>query len=516
MKIIIKPFSEIMIKSKPVRKRYLQVLQTNIARSLKMIDENIKTHLFYDKLEINFNANKKEQSDIVNNDKLEEIKIGIIKKLKFIPWIEFFIDVESFKIDKKLIEKEDNKEVFDFIFSKCKDFYLNKITNKSFVSRVRRNGIHNFSSIDLERYVWGGLLKYSDNAKVKLKNPDITIKIEVKNDDLFLVRDKFFWIGWYPVWTQDKIISLISGWFDSWVSTYSMMKRGCKVDYLFFNLWGSAHELWVKQVSSYLWKNFWIWYDARFITIPFEDVIKELVEKVESRFRWILLKRYFLKIADRLSKEHKYYAIVKWDSLGQVSSQTLKNMFVIDKASETLVLRPLISFNKQEIVDITKDIGTYDFACNMPEYCWVISDKPATWARLEQVLEQEEKIDEIILDRAIESKKVEYLKNILDSKLNSSEEEIEISYIPWKDEIVIDIRKDEDIKKKSLHLENTKILKIPFININSEFKKLDQTKTYLFYCDKWVLSKLHWLYLKELWFNNIKIYRYLETWCSLK
>ena len=516
MKIIIKLFSEIMIKSKPVRKRYMQVLQTNIARSLKMLDENIKTHLFYDKLEVNLPS---PQPSVLEEKEQEVVKKDIIKKLGYIPGVESFIDVESFDLDQNLLEKEDNKEIFDFIFEKCKDFYLDKIENKTFVSRVKRSWTHNFKSIDLERYIWWGLLKFWKNTKVQLKNPDITIKIEIKDKNLFLIRESYMWVWGYPVWTQDRVISLISWGFDSGVSTYQMMRRWCKTDYLFFNLWGSAHELWVKQVSSYLWKNFWIGYDARFITIPFEDVIKELVEKVDSRFRWILLKRYFLKVADKLAQEHNYYAIIKWDSLWQVSSQTLKNMHVIDKASDTLVLRPLIWFNKQEIVDITRQIWTYNFACNMPEYCWVISDKPATWANLNQILEQEEKIDEIILDKAIENWKLEYLKKLLNPHLASpkgEEQEIEICYVPEKEEIVIDIRTKEEIKKKPIFLENTEILEIPFSNINSEFKKLDQRKTYLLYCEKWVLSKLHWLYLKELWFDNIKVYRYLEKGCSLK
>ncbi len=511
MKIIIKPFSEIMIKSKPVRKRYMQILQTNIARSLKMLDENIKTHLFYDKLEVNtqFWATTSQE---------ENLKKSIIKKLWYISGVESFIDVESFEIKKELIEKEENKQVFDFIFQKAKDFYLNKITNKTFVARVKRNWKHNFRSIDLERYIWWGLLKYWENTKVKLKNPEVTVNIEIKDNNLFLVREGYSGIWGYPVGTQDRVISLISGGFDSGVSTFQMMRRWCKTDFLFFNLWGSAHELWVKQVSSYLWKNFWVGYNSKFITIPFENVVKELIEKVDSRFRWILLKRYFLKVADKLAKEHNYYAIIKWDSLGQVSSQTLKNMYVIDKASDTLVLRPLIWFNKQEIIDITSKIWTYNFACNMPEYCWVISDKPATWASLEQVLEQEAKIDEKILDEAIKNWKLEYLKKLLSISLifdKGEYQEIEVCYVPEEWEIVIDIRKEEDKKKNKIILEKNEVLEIPFTQINSEFKKLDQTKTYLFYCDKAILSKLHWLYLKELGFKNIKIYRYLEMPCKI-
>jgi len=508
--MIIRPFSEIMIKSKPVRKRYLKILQTNIAKTLKQIDENIKTHLFYDKLEVSPSS--------------PPLKGGIlwkevIKKLKFVPGIESFVEVESFVLDEELLEKQDNKEIFDFIFKKAKEFYLDRIENKTFVVRVKRSWKHNFNSIDLERYIWGGLLKFGQNAKVQLKNPEITVKIEIKDNNLFLVKNEFKGIWGYPVGTQDRVISLISWGFDSGVSTFSMIKRGCKLDYLFFNLWGNAHELWVKQVSKYIWQNFSLSYDARFITIPFEEVVKELLEKVESRFRWVLLKRLFLKVADLLAKEHNYYAIVKGDSLGQVSSQTLKNMFVIDKASDTLVLRPLISYNKQEIVDISKQIWTYDFACNMPEYCGVISDKPATWASLEQVLKEEEKFDFSVLEKAIENKKVEYLKNLFQhppSPLLEGGMNIEIVYVPGPEEVVIDIRKKEDIKKRPLILENTEILEIDFTKINYEFEKLDQNKTYLFYCDKWVLSKLHWLYLKEKWFNNIKVYRYLEKGCEIK
>jgi len=503
MKIIIKPFSEIMIKSKPVRKRYLTILQQNIWLSLKKVNENIRTHFFWDKLEVNLDWEISELD-------LNEVK----KRLSRMPWVEFFLETEALVLPE--LENEKNNEIFDFVFEKSKKMYLDKIKNKTFVVRVKRTWNHNFKSIDLERYVWGWLLKYWENCKVQLKKPEITVMIEIKDNNLFLVKEKIFGIGGYPTGTQDKIVSLISGWFDSGVSTYSMMKRWCKTDFLFFNLWGSAHELWVKQVAYYLRENFSSGYKSRFITINFEEVISELLTKVENKYRGVLLKRYFLKLADRLAQQHEYYAIVKWDSLGQVSSQTLKNMFVVDKASDTLVLRPLISSNKQEIIDITRKIGTYNFACNMPEYCWVISDKPSTWAKLEKIIKEEEKIEQEVLDRAFENIKVEKIDQVM-SEINSREDkQLEISYLPELEEIIIDIREEDKVKKQKLNIENNQILEIPFFEINHKFKTLDQTKKYLFYCDKWVLSELHYLYLKELWFDNIKIYRPLEWSCELK
>jgi len=494
MKYIIKISPEITIKSKPVRKQ-----------CLLMLKNNIKKHFDFNDIKVNVTWNRDRLNLEWNSDKISKI-------LSQISWIAHFMEVETFSLP----ENED--DIFHFVYEKARDFYLDKIEGKTFVARVKRTWNHNFKSIDLERYVWGWLLKNAKKTKVQIKNADITVNIEIKDKKVHIIKYRVEWIWGYPVGFQDKVLSLISGWFDSWVSTYSMMKRWCEVDYLFFNLWGSAHELWVKQVSYYLWKTFSIPHKrARFITVNFEEIIAELLTKVNHRFRWILLKRFMLKAASMVSEWH-YFALVKWDSLWQVSSQTLKNMHVIDKASNNLVLRPLIADNKQEIIDIASKIGTYNFACNMPEYCWVISDKPATWAKLEDILTEEENILEEVLIRSVEWRKTEFVRNMMEEYKNKDATEIEVAFLPWNEEIVIDIREEADIKKNKLILENVEILEIPFFEINYKFKELDQTKDYLLYCDKWVLSNLHGLYLKENWFDNIKIFRPIksESNCNIK
>jgi thiamine biosynthesis protein ThiI len=159
-----------------------------------------------------------------------------------------------------------------------------------------------------------------------------------------------------------------------------------------------------------------------------------------------------LKVADILAQQHEYYALIKGDSLGQVSSQTLKNMFVIDKASDTLVLRPLIAHNKQEIVDMTRHIGTYDFACNMPEYCGVISDKPATGAKLEKVLKEEARFDDSLLEDALANKKVEKTTDIL-KQVQTESEDIEYKNFPTDDDVIIDIRDPDTVKKSKFSVE---------------------------------------------------------------
>ena len=498
MKYLIKLSPEITIKSKPVRKR-----------AIMMLKNNIKKHFYYNDITVNISWNW----DVINlehNKKIENsqqeiaLNIQIVNILKKIAWIAHFMEVVTFSLEDCISQDE----IFDTIFQKTKEIHLKTIKWKSFVVRIRRTGLHAFTSTDIERYVWGGLLKFWENTSVNLHNPDITIRFEIRNNIFHVIKKSIKWVDGYPIGFQDKVVSLISGGFDSGVATYSMMKRGCQVDYLFFNLWGSAHELWVKQVSHYLWKNFSIPHKkARFITVNFEGVIEQLLTKVNHKFRWILLKRFMLKVASMVA-ENNYYALVKWDSLGQVSSQTLKNMHVIDKASDCLVLRPLIADNKQEIIDISRKIWTYHFACNMPEYCGVISDKPSTWAKLEDILFEEKNIEDSVLTDAYMNRKIEKVAEMLEKDFEQKSE-IETVYEIAENEVLIDIREEnsQSTSIKGVNLAQKDILKIPFHKINSDFPKLDQNKIYLFYCDKWVLSELHWLYLKENWFENIKIYR---------
>lgn len=484
MKFIIKVAPEIIIKSKPVRKRTIRLLTKNIKVYLKYFDF-VKVIDLWDRIDLEITK------EIDTNTKQELIKI-----ISFIPWIHNFYEV----IEKDFVD-------LDSLFIDIKDYFLNKLEWTTFAVRVHRTWIHNFNSMEAERYLGGLFLKNSKNLKVKLLNPEISINIDIKENMYFVIINKYNWLGGYPNWFQEKVLSLISWWFDSWVSTYLSMKRWCEVDFLFFNLWGKAHELWVKQVANYLWKNFSKPYKSWFITINLEEVVKEIVTKVNHKYRWIILKRIMLKCANIVWQKW-HFALVKWDSLWQVSSQTLINMSVINNASDMLVLRPLITYDKQEIIDIAKYIWTYNFACNMPEYCWVISDKPATKSDENTIIEEEKIISDEIIQRAIDTKKVEKVREMLKEDLENLEEWLEISYLPEKDEIVIDIRDPEKIEKDKLVIKWNKILEIPFYEINHKFTSLDHSKTYLFYCERGVLSKLHTLYLKEKWFQNIKVLRY--------
>jgi len=486
-----------MIKSKPVRSRTLKMLQKNIKYSLSRYITNFEVRYYFDKLEVEI---KQELNAFLEN------KVNTI--LRNTPWIENFIEVAGYDF-------VDLQQIFE----KTKEFYLDLLKDKTFVVRVKRTWNHSFTSLDAEKYVWAWLLKALSamwcSPKIDLHNPQITVKIEIKESKFFVVKKQTYSVIWgYPTWMQDRVLSLISWGFDSAVSTFSLQKRWAKVDYLFFNLWWKDHELWVKQIVHHLRSNFSIWFHASLIIVDFEEVITELLTKTNHRYRAILLKRLMLKAADQICKKIGYYAIIKWDSLGQVSSQTLINMNVIDRACDTLVFRPLIGYNKQEIVDITKKIWTHDYSSGMPEYCAVVSDKPATAANLEDVLDDEKNIDMNILQKAVDNMRLERCSDLLKDK--TEETPIEVIYIPGCEDVIIDVREDLKQQKNPFKYEENTILSIPFLDLKENFAKLDQDKQYLLYCDKWELSSTWALKLVEAWFKNVKVFRPLEKTMSCK
>lgn len=479
MKFIIRYWREIMIKSNPVRKRFTKILYTNISNSLKVLETKFKLHHSFDKIDL-------EVDDIFAPETIE-----ILKK---VPGIELFLIVKTYKFENL----EDTKNI-------ALDYYKEKIEWKSFVVRVKRVWNHVFGSLDAEKEIGWHLFHNSKNTKVSLKNPEIIVNIEIQNDKFHLVTENIRWVWGYPVWVQERVISLISGWFDSSVSSFLMAKRWVRVDYLFFKLGWITHEIWVKQISKYIWQTFSPSYKAKFISVDFEKLSYEIVTKIETKYRWVILKILMHKVAEMITQTNAYYWIVTGESIGQVSSQTLINMSVIDSFTNALILRPLITFNKQEIIEIAKNIWTYNYSLSMPEYCWMISVNPTTEARLDAVVKEFEKLDIELINEAFQTRITTDMRGIFDDEKVSSV--IEKVYEIKTGEILIDIREEDKRIKNPLKLEKVEILNIPFYDINSRFEKLDKNKDYLFYCDKWILSELHALYLKEKGFNNIKIFR---------
>ncbi|CAG9297307.1 [ThiS-adenylate] sulfurtransferase [Celerinatantimonas diazotrophica] len=481
MKFIIKLFPEITIKSRPVRQRFSKMLQGNIRNVLNQIDENIRVSRDWDHL--------------VVTSREPDKRDALVEALKSTPGIQHFLEVSSF-------EFTDLHNAYELTHQVWKD----KLAGKTFCVRVRRVGEHDFTSVEAERYIGGGLNQFTDAAGVKLKQPDVTVRLEIENQHLYVVTHQHQGIGGFPIATQESVLSLISGGFDSGVSSYELIRRGSRVHYCFFNLGGAAHEIGVKQMAHYLWQKYGSSHRVKFVTIDFEPVVAEILTKVDDSQMGVVLKRMMMRAAAKVAQHYDIPALVTGEAVGQVSSQTLTNLSMIDKVTETLILRPLIARDKQDIIDSARRIGTADIAETMPEYCGVISRKPTVKAVESKLLAEEAHFDTTILEQVVAQAR---MVDIRDIGRQSNAEVVEVDTVNEvsSEQIVIDIRSDEETENKPLEIDGAQILHIPFFKLGTKFLELEKDKHYLLYCERGVMSKLQALYLKEQGHSNVGVYR---------
>ena len=469
-----------MIKSESVRKRFIKILTGNIRNVLNKHDDTLAVVRHWDYIEV--------------RSKLTENRPLLIELLQRIPGIHHFLEVD----EKPFTDLHD-------IFEQTLQDVGSQLENKTFCVRVKRKGKHNFSSIEAERYIGGGLNQHIATAKVKLTNPDVTVRVEIEHDKMMLVKARHAGIGGYPIGTQEDVLSLISGGFDSGVSSYMLIRRGSRVHYCFFNLGGAAHEIGVKQMAYHIWNRFSPSHKVRFIAINFQAVVGEILEKIDSSQMGVVLKRMMVRAASKIAERFAIQAIVTGEALGQVSSQTLTNLRLIDEASETLVLRPLISHDKEQIIATAKEIGTDDIAKSMPEFCGVISKNPTVKAVREKIVAEELNFDFSILENAVQNAQYLDIRKIAEQTERDVVQVDAVSVLTGED-VILDIRSPEEIDENPLQLEGQNVTLLPFYKLSSQFASLDQSKTYLLYCERGVMSKLQALYLKENGFNNVKVF----------
>ena len=478
MKFIVKLFPEIMVKGPSVKKRMVRQLSNNLRRLLDRIDKSIEIKYFWDKLEIK------------TDDQFIE---GVRRVLAQTPGIEYFVEAVQYPLG------DDLQAIADTVAG----YVVDSIEGKTFVVRVKRSGSHDFSSTEAERFIGSVLSKVGNPKGVSLHHAEITVDIEIYQRELNIVTAKRAGLGGYPLGTQGEVLSLMSGGFDSTVASYLTMKRGLKTHFIFFNLGGAAHEIGVKQVALYLWSQFGASHRVKFVTVPFEEVVTEIFNSTHASYMGVTLKRLMLIASERIADQMEIDALVTGESVAQVSSQTLRNLAVIDQATDKLVLRPLATMHKQEIMAIADKIGTRHFAESMPEYCGVISQNPVISASFSRMDKEALRFDYTVLNHAVETAVTISVDKVIDDVTAMAHIEV-LSTVP-ENTVVIDIRAEDERVRAPLQMSDA--LTIPFYELNKTFAKLDQNRGYLLYCEKGVMSQLHAQYLKDEGFENVKVYR---------
>ncbi len=486
MKFVVKLFSEISIKSAPVRKRFVKQLRGNIRNLIRNIDEGVTVTGNWDQIDITTSV----------DDPRSIKEIGNV--LSCIPGIHEWREVLEFPV----VDMDD-------IAEKALASYKDELAGKTFRVTCKRQGSHDFKSIDVERHVGGYLNVNTDAAGVKLKNPDVTVLMEIRRDTFNLVQKRQAGLGGFPLGSQEPVLSLISGGFDSSVSSFLTMKRGIRTHFLFFNLGGHAHELAVKEVAFYLWNKYGASHNVKFVTVPFEGVVAEILDKIDNAQMGVVLKRMMLRAGTKVAEQMDIQALVTGEAVAQVSSQTLTNLAVIDSVTDMLVIRPLATMDKQDIIDYAEKIGTEEFSRNIPEYCAVISKKPTTKASREKIAAEESKFDFSLLDEAVETRRVVNASNIVADDLKREEVDVISDVADERFEqsaIVVDVRHPTEEELKPLTVEAHEVMKVPFYQLGSTFPTLDKSRHYLLYCEKGVMSQLHAMHLREDGHTNVDVY----------
>ncbi len=239
----------------------------------------------------------------------------------------------------------------------------------------------------------GAAVKEQSGARVDLTNPEFTVFVEILPKEAFFGFNKIPGAGGLPVGGSGRVASLISGGFDSPVASYRMMQRGCRLIFVHFHsapYQDKTSQDKVRELVTLLTRH---QFQSRLYLVPFGEIQRQIVAAVARPLRVVLYRRMMLRIAEAIARKEKAKALVTGESLGQVASQTLDNMAVIQQATRLPILRPLVGMDKQEIIDQARRIGTFDISSIPDQDCCqlFVPKHPATKARFADIEQDESK-----------------------------------------------------------------------------------------------------------------------------
>ncbi len=351
--------------------------------------------------------------------------------------------------------------------------WADAVRGHTYAVKARRAGTHPFSSRDIKVELGAALNPYGE---VDLDDPEVTVSVEVRDDEAYLFRRFVPGPGGLPLGVEGKAVCLVSGGFDSAVAAWLMLKRGVSLEYVFCNLGGEAYERAVVSVAKVL-ADEWSWGDApRIHVVEFEGVVDALKEHVTPRYWQVILKRLMYRVAEKVAADVGGEAIITGESIGQVSSQTLGNLRAIDEVATLPVFRPLLGFDKNEIIGRAEEIGTAALSARIREYCAILPDKPVTHSNPEAARNEEADLDLGLLDEVVEGRKILALREL-------SPEDLVAPYL-FVDEVpegavVLDCRPEHQYR--AWHYPGSERRDLD--HLAARIKELDKERTYVLYCE---------------------------------
>lgn len=270
-----------------------------------------------------------------------------------------------------------------------------------------RRSDHDFEldTNEINQLLGSEVLREVEGIKVQVKNPDINIRVEIRKEGIFLSSQTILGAGGLPVGSSGKGMLMLSGGIDSPVAGYLTMKRGVEVEAVHFHSPPYTSPRALQKAKDLTSKMAAFVGSIQFIEVPFTEIQEEIKKSVPEGYLMTVTRRMMMRITDRIREERNGLAIINGESLGQVASQTLHSMIAINDVTTTPVIRPVVSMDKNEIIEVAQKIDTFELSIQPFEDCCTIFAPPApkTKPDLEKARQYEARLDiEGLIQRAMD------------------------------------------------------------------------------------------------------------------
>ena len=282
------------------------------------------------------------------------------------------------------------------------DIYKEGMTFK--ISSKRSD--HNFEldSRELNQVLGGAVFDAIPTIQAQMKNPDINLQVEIREEAAYLSYETIRGAGGLPVGTSGKGMLMLSGGIDSPVAGYLALKRGVDIEAVHFASPPYTSPGALKKAQDLTRKLTKFGGNIQFIEVPFTEIQEEIKAKAPEAYLMTLTRRFMMRITDRICEVRNGLVIINGESLGQVASQTLESMQAINAVTNTPIIRPVVTMDKLEIIDIAQEIDTFEISIQPFEDCCTIfaPDRPKTNPKIKNAEQYETRMDvEGLVERAV-------------------------------------------------------------------------------------------------------------------
>ena len=397
-------YSEIMVRYGELstkgknRKNFIDRLGYNVRQALHEFP-NLKIAAHRDRMHIQLNGEDSEK---------------VMARLGQVFGIQNFSP--SVKVER------DVKKVQAMAIEMMKEKYRPGLTFK--INTRRSDHKFKYDTNAMNDLLGGTILQAFDDIHVKMKDPDVTLRCEVRPDGIFLSYGKINGAGGLPVGTAGKAMLMLSGGIDSPVAGYLAMKRGVAIEMVHFFSPPYTSEQALNKAKQLTAKLAPYVGTIKFIQVPFTEIQETIKHEVPEGYLMTIQRRFMLRLAEKIAKMRKGLAIFNGEALGQVASQTLESMAAINDVTTMPVLRPVLSMDKNEIIEIAQKVDTFDLSIQPFEDCCTVFAPPApkTKPRIDRARQYEERLDvDGLIQRALDGIQITEI-NSSDEFMNANQE----------------------------------------------------------------------------------------------